>query len=583
MTRGPGAVRTADALTVLPPRRGTGPGGAQPEPVASGAAALDQGGPAPATQGAAQEGPGAPPSSARNAAVMAAGTSLSRVSGFARVLAVAWVLGQGRLADAYNQANQVPNTVYDLLLGGVLSATLLPVLMQSLTWRPGKRDEETVPSVVTFLTVVLVIATGIFWLAAPAIIHFFLLRATGPGVEQERALATTWLRFFAPQLLFIGLITITTALLNARRRFGSVAFSPVLANLVTIGALVVANQLVTDSSLSAYQADRTAVTVIGLGTTAGYLAQLLAQLPALFRADIPLRPRWYPRHPALVTIARLSAWTIGAVVANQISFILVSVLANTNSGNLSSFTYAYTFMQLPYAIIAVSIAYAVAPDMAELWSTGNREGFARTVSSALRVTLALLVPAGVGYALLAHPAALLALAHGHLSVASAQLTGSVLGIFALGLPGFSAYLLLMRAFQSKQDTRSMFWLYAGENGLTIVAALALYPVAGVRGLAGAWIGSYTVALPFAWHRLRKSAPVSWSPLWLGRVLVATGVMAAAVAGLLQVVPEGHSTAASAGRLVLVSVVGAAVFLVVARRLGLEELTALRSRYRALVR
>ena len=582
MTRGPGAVRAADALTVLPPRRGTGPGGAQPEPVASGAAALDQGGPAPAAQVAAQRGPGAQPSSARNAAVMAAGTSSSRVSGFARVLAVAWVLGQGRLADAYNQANQVPNTVYDLLLGGVLSATLLPVLMQSLTWRPGKRDEDTVPSVVTFLTVVLVIATGVFWLAAPAIIHFFLLRATGPGVEQERALATTWLRFFAPQLLFIGLITITTALLNARRRFGSVAFSPVLANLVTIGALVVANQLVTDSSLSAYQADRTAVTVIGLGTTAGYLAQLLAQLPALFRADIPLRPRWYPRHPALVTIARLSAWTIGAVVANQISFILVSVLANTNSGNLSSFTYAYTFMQLPYAIIAVSIAYAVAPDMAELWSTGNREGFARTVSSALRVTLALLVPAGVGYALLAHPAALLALAHGHLSVASAQLTGSVLGIFALGLPGFSAYLLLMRAFQSKQDTRSMFWLYAGENALTVVAAVALYPVAGVRGLAGAWIGSYTVALPFAWHRLRKSAPVSWSAGWLSRVAVATGVMAAGVAALLHVLPEGHSLALSAGRLVLVSIAGAALFMAVARALGIEELNALRARYRALV-
>jgi putative peptidoglycan lipid II flippase len=514
---------------------------------------------------------------------MAAGTSLSRVSGFARVLAVAWVLGQGRLADAYNQANQVPNTVYDLLLGGVLSATLLPVLMQSLTWRPGKRDDETVPSVVTFLSVVLVVATGIFWLAAPEIISFFLSRATGPGVEQERALATTWLRCFAPQLLFIGLITITTALLNARRRFGSVAFSPVLANLATIAALVVGDQLVTKSSLSAYQADRTAVLVVGLGTTAGYLVQLLAQLPALFRADIPLRPRWYPRHPALLTIARLSAWTIGAVIANQVSFILVSVLANTKSGNLSSFTYAYTFMQLPYAVIAVSIAYAVAPDLAELWTEGKKDGFAHTVERAMRVTLALLLPAGVGYALLAHPAAVLVLAHGHLPVTSADLTGKVLTVFALGLPGFSAYLLLMRALQSKQDTRSMFWLYAGENALTIVGALVLYPVAGVPGLAGAWIGSYTVALPFAWRRLRKSAPISWPAGWLARVVAATGVMAAAVAGLLQVVPEGHSTALSAVRLVLVSVAGAAVFVAVAGAFGVRELSALRARYRMLVR
>ncbi len=231
-----------------------------------------------------------------------------------------------------------------------------------------------------------------------------------------------------------------------------------------------ADQLVPNGSLDAYQADRTAVLVVGLGTTAGYLAQFLAQLPALFRADIPLRPRWDPRHPALLTIARLSAWTIGAVVANQVSFILISVLANTNGGNLSSFMYAYTFMQLPYAIIAVSIAYAVAPDLAELWTDGNTAVFARTLSRAMRVTLALLLPAGVGYALLARPAALLALAHGHLSASSAEFTGSVLTVFALGLPGFSAYLLLMRAFQSKQDTRSMFWLYAGENALTVVAA-----------------------------------------------------------------------------------------------------------------
>jgi putative peptidoglycan lipid II flippase len=576
------AVRTSEQLTVIPGRRPV-PGRPRPGPAAaSRRVRVDE--PVPGVEQPTPGERGAPaPSSARNAAIMAAGTSLSRVSGFARLLAVAWVLGQARLADAYNQANTVPNTVYDLLLGGVLSATLLPVLMQSLTWRPGERDEKTVPAVVTFLTAVLLVATGVFWLAAPEIIRFFLSRATGPGVADERALATTWLRLFAPQLLFIGLITITTALLNARRRFGSVAFSPVLANLVTIGALVVANQLVPNATLDAYQADRTAVLVIGLGTTAGYLAQFLAQLPALFRADIPLRPRWDPRHPALVTIARLSAWTIGAVVANQISFVLISVLANTNGGNLSSFMYAYTFMQLPYAIIAVSIAYAVAPDLAELWTDGNTSAFAGTLSRATRVTLALLLPAGVGYALLARPAAVLALAHGHLSAGSAEFTGSVLTIFALGLPGFSVYLLLMRAFQSKQDTRSMFWLYAGENALTVVAALVLYPVAGVKGLAGAWIGSYTVALPFAWHRLRRSAPITWSAGWLGRVSVATGIMAAVVYGLTQVIPERHSVAWSAARLFVVSVVGAAVFVGTARALGVEELSALRARYRALAR
>ena len=161
---------------------------------------------------------------------MAAGTTLSRASGFARILAVAWVLGQARLADAYNLANTVPNTIYDLLLGGVLSATLLPVLMEALTRRRADKDDETVPAVVSFLTLMLLATTGIFWLAAPEIIRLFLLRATGSEVPGYRDLATTWLRYFTPQLFFIGLTTITTALLNARRRFVAVAFSPVLAN-----------------------------------------------------------------------------------------------------------------------------------------------------------------------------------------------------------------------------------------------------------------------------------------------------------------------------------------------------------------
>lgn len=201
----------------------------------------------------------------------------------------------------------------------------------------------------------------------------------------------------------------------------------------------------------------------------------------------------------------------------------------------------------------------------------------------MRITVVLILPGGVGYALLARPAILLVLAHGHLSASSAALTGSLLAIFALGLPGFSSYLLLMRAFQSKQDTRSMFWLYVAENALTVVAALALYPLWGVRGLAAAWIGSYTVVLPLAWARLQKSADVVLLPRWFLRTALATGVMAAIVAGLLQVVPEGHSIETSAARLLLIVFVGAGVFVVTARALGIKELSALRERYRALVR
>jgi putative peptidoglycan lipid II flippase len=240
-------------------------------------------------------------------------------------------------------------------------------------------------------------------------------------------------------------------------------------------------------------------------------------------------------------------------------------------------------MQLPYAVVAVSIAYVVAPDLAQLWTGRDARGFADRVGYAMRVTLALLLPGGVGYALLAHPVVVLAFVHGHFSLGSAGVTATMLTIFALGLPGFSAYLLLMRAFQSKQDTRSMFWLYVGENSLTIALALALYPWVGAPGLAAAWIGSYSVALPFAWRRLRRSVPMVAPVGWLARAAAATAVMGALVAGLLRLVPATSSLLLSSARLAFVAAAGAATFMLIARALGITELNVLSGRYRSLVR
>lgn len=513
-------------------------------------------------------------SSARNAGIMAAGTTLSRLTGFARFLAVAWVLGQGHLADAYNQANTVPNTMYDLLLGGVLSATLLPVLMQSMTRRVARgaqrEDEEAVPAVVTALTVFLLAASAILWVAAPLVIDFYLALASGRAAGAEKALATSWLRLFSPQLLFIGLITITTALLNARRRFMAVAFSPVLANIVTIAALAVADHMVRAHTVAAFRSTPKVVLVIGLGTTAGYVVQLVAQIPPLLRAGVPVRFLWRPRHPVLERIVRLSGWTIGAVATNQASFALVSLLANRRAGNYSSFTYSYQFMLLPYSVIAVSIAAAMAPELAELWSRAEHHAFGRRVSQALRATVALILPAAAGYAVLARRVTVLAAAHGALGVHQAVSTGTLLAVFAVGLPGFSCFLLIMRAFQSQQDARSMFWLYVLENGLTLLAALSLYPLLGVSGLVVAWMGSYSAVLPIAWLRLRASADVYISAEWWARVVVATVCMVIAVAITTSVLPSPGSFLVRGVDLLLAVLAGALVYLYVGKLVALPE-------------
>ncbi len=151
----------------------------------------------------------------------------------------------------------------------------------------------------------------------------------------------------------------------------------------------------------------------------------------------------------------------------------------------------------------VSIATALMPDLAERWTTGDRRGFERQFVTGLRVALAVIVPVGLVYVAIAQPFIHVAVDHGRVSATGGHLVGVCLAIFAAGLPGFSAFFLLMRLYQAMQNTRTMFWIYLMENGLTVVAALALDPILGVPGLVLAWVGPYTIAAVVAAYDLRR--------------------------------------------------------------------------------
>jgi putative peptidoglycan lipid II flippase len=510
---------------------------------------------------------------------VAGGTLLSRLTGFGRVLALVWALHVTRLGDVYNIANTVPNILYDLVLGGVLSATLVPVFVDYL----GRDDEEdtwrAISAVCTAIVATLVVVSVVFWLLVPVIIHFYLILNHSPGAADERAIGVTLLRLFVPQLFLLGGIALTTALLNARRHFVAPAFSPVVNNLVAIGAIVATRLVATSLGLASFRHDRAALLILGLGTTAGYLVQLLFQLPPILRGRFHLRLVWDLHHPAVRTVLRLSLWTLGAVMANQVAFNLVLVLAGRKSGDVVVFTTAYQFFQLPYAIFAVSIAAVITPDLSERWSRGDVAGFRRQMASGLRLTFAVVVPAAVGYVVLAHPLLTLIFRHGSFSAADAHRIGTVVALFAAGLPGFSVYLLLMRGYQAMQDTRSMFWLYVIENAATIVLALALYPAIGVGGLALGWVSAYTIGSVVAYLHLRtrtRGLEGRRTARGLARIGVATLVMAVAV--LAVTAPVGGASDAQLVVEVLVGVtVGTIVYLAACRFLGVTELNALLGR------
>ncbi|MGH9149317.1 MAG: murein biosynthesis integral membrane protein MurJ, partial [Acidimicrobiales bacterium] len=434
-------------------------------------------GPAPATLG-------------RRAAVMAAGTLLSRLTGFGRVFALAYALGATRLTDTYTLANTTPNILYELVLGGVLSGTALAVFVRQLGTREPHEAWRAISAVFTVALVALAALTVAFLALAPLLIRLYSLRNQGSVAADQLAVATLLLVCFAPQVFCYGLISLTTALLNARRRFAAPMFAPVLNNLVVIGVLLAFPHVAGTTDLAGLRGDRAGLVFLGLGTTAGVAAMAAAQFPLrTLRAHVHWR--WEPGHEAVRTILRLSGWTVGWVVANQLALFVVFFLANGEAGDVAAYTMAQILYVLPHGVVSVSIMTALAPELAERWSLGDRPGFQHQVGLGLRTIAAVTLPAAAAYVVLAKPIVAAVLEHGALGEGPSEAIAGTLALMALGLPAFSTWLFLSRAYQAMQDTRSLFLWYLVENGVNILAALALYPVLGVEGLGLAHALAYT--------------------------------------------------------------------------------------------
>jgi putative peptidoglycan lipid II flippase len=458
-------------------------------------------------------GPGAGTGGAAEAAgvrratgVMAVGTALSRVTGVIRIVVLAYALGTStHLADAYNLANTLPNIIHDIVLGGVLSATFIPVFVQRLTTRTDDEAWDAISAVTTVTLIVMAAASVLFLLLAPLLIDATTSLNHSAQAAQDRRVATELLILFVPQLACYGFISLGTALLNARRRFGAPMFSAIANNVVLIVVVLYYGLTVHRAarSIGGLAHDRSQLLLLGLGTTAGVVAQAALMVPSLRRAG--LRLTWKPdfHHEAVRTILRLSGWTFGLVVANQIALIVILTLAGHTQGAVSAYTYAWTFFQLPYGVVAVSIMSATAPELSAHWSRRDLTAFRRRMATGLRTTMAIVVPAAAGELILSHPLVALLLAHGATTVADTVPTATSLALLALGLPGFCIFLYAVRVLQSIQDLRSAFWLYVLENGINIVAAVALVgPLGVVRGIALSITIAYSVAAVAALVHLR---------------------------------------------------------------------------------
>lgn len=516
----------------------------------------------------------------KNNVVVALGTALSRITGLLRVAVFAIVVGQTALADAYNGANNSPNAIYELLLGGVLSASLVPLF----TKHAQDRDDDATSAVVTVAVLALTALTAVAVVAAPLAFRLFSLDvADGVDAAQYRSVGTALARIFLVQIFFYGISAIGNALLQARRRYFAAAWAPVLSNLVIISSLLMVPGAIGNGEpqlADVLTNDRLRWT-LGLGATIGIAVMALAIIPALRAADVSLQFRPELRHPAVGQLVRLSTWTLGYVVANQIAIIVVQNLAQPGSGGLDAYSKAYIFFVLPHGLLAMSVATTFTPELARSVTQRDREGFVDRASLGVRLVALFTFPAAFGMFVLRRPLIGMTLQHGNFDALDALTTSRALAGFSLGLVGFSVYLFVLRGFYAHGDAKTPFVINLVENAINIVLAFALVGRYGVLGLglsfAIAYLSSSLWALQILSYKV-PGFPLRATLVSLGRMSLAS-IMMAEVTWLVARALGGNQGMDALVRVVVAGLAGLAVYVGVLAVLGVPELNQVRSRVR----
>jgi putative peptidoglycan lipid II flippase len=521
----------------------------------------------------------------RNTVVMSTGTALSRVTGFLRLSAMAFALGitESRLADAYNIANITPNILYELALGGILTSVVVPVVVEWLQLHGRDAAWDVVRRLFKLALVVLTAIALVGIVLAPWIVDLYTSGVPEPQRAATAALATFFLRWFMPQVLFYGLGAIATGLLNAHRRFAAPMFAPIANNLIVIATFAIFAAMPGPAAGSNELATDAQTYVLAIGTTLGVVGMTAALWPSVRATGF--RFRWAAERgaEAVRTMARLATWVVVYVLANQLGYLVVLILAAEIQGGYTAYAAAFILFQLPHSIFAVSIFTALLPAMSSRWAAGDVEGFGRFLTQGLRATAAVLIPAALGYLVLARPIVRLLLEHGVAGPESGDLVAEVLVLFALGLFPFSAFQLLLRSSYAMQDTRTPALVNIAATALNVAVNLLFVLVLdlGVRGLALGHAASYVFAAIVLFLRVRARAG-RLTGLRIGSSVGRSLVAGLATAAAAWLVAEGigrwlgTSTLGAQAVQVLSAVgVGLAVFIASAAALRIEEVEMVR--------
>lgn len=411
--------------------------GVAAEPNASVAGDVEPGADAAAAVADADK-PGSAANVGRSAAMMSVLVIISRLTGFIRTWGQAFALGTTLLSSCYTVANNLPNQLYELVIGGMLITAFLPVYLD-VRERKGRRGANEYVS--NLLSVLLVILGVCFVLclifAAP------LIWVQSAGTDQSQmADGVTLFRFFAIEVVLYCLSSVASGVLNAERDYFWSNAAPIFNNIITISSFVLFALLKNANPSLAFLA-------LALGNPLGVLVQVIMQLPSLHRHGVHLRFKINLHDSALLDTVKLGAPTL---IATLCTFVTVSVMTSMALVALpeqgSSVTYyARLWYTLPYAIFAVPITVAMFTEMSESFAKGDLRRYAKQLNSGMSQIMFVLIPFMLYLIVFSHPLMSL-LRIGQFDAQSAWVTADYLASLALCLPFYGLSTFFQKTFSS---------------------------------------------------------------------------------------------------------------------------------------
>ena len=447
-----------------------------------------------------------------SSAIMAAGTLVSRGTGFVRTMVITFAIGVGAMGDSYNVANTLPTLLYILVGGGALNAVFVPQLVRSM-----KNDEDGGEAYANRLLTLVVVGLGgvvfVAVLAAPLLVQ--LVSASIMRNPESATVTVALARYCLPTIFFMGVHVVMGQVLNARGKFGAMMWTPVLNNIVvifTFGMYAWVYGPFNSTKVTPETISSQGVHLLGIGTLLGLVVQSLSMIPYMRAAGFKFRPRFDWRGHGLGHAAKLAQWTFLFVLANQAGYLVITQLATSagihsgrNGAGLSAYSNALLIWQLPQAVITVSVMSAVLPRISRSAADGDAGSVREDLSYGLRTSAVAIVPAT--FIFLALGPVIGSVLYGFGGGSQGTSVGWMLSAFALGLIPYSAQYVLLRGFYAYEDTRTPFyntvWVAASQALLAALCYVGLPARWAVTGMAFTYGVSYLVGLLVALPRLRR--------------------------------------------------------------------------------